>query len=71
LVGVFDHVTIRVADRAVSEELYTAVLTPLGIDLSYSTRSFAEWREFSLTQTDAEHPVTRNLHIGFVAPSRE
>jgi catechol 2,3-dioxygenase-like lactoylglutathione lyase family enzyme len=69
--AVFDHVTIRVADREVSEALYTAVLAPLGIDLTYSTSAFAEWREFSLTQADAEHPVTRNLHVGFVAPSRE
>jgi catechol 2,3-dioxygenase-like lactoylglutathione lyase family enzyme len=68
---VFDHVTIRVSDRATSEALYSAVLTPLGIDLSYSTGTFAEWREFSLTEADAAHPVTRNLHVGFVAPSRE
>jgi catechol 2,3-dioxygenase-like lactoylglutathione lyase family enzyme len=68
---VFDHVTIRVGDRAASEALYNAVLTPLGIDLTYSTGAFAEWRDFSLTQSDATHPVTRNLHIGFVAPSRE
>jgi catechol 2,3-dioxygenase-like lactoylglutathione lyase family enzyme len=68
---VFDHVTIRVTDREASEELYTTVLTPLGIDLSYSTGAFAEWRDFSLTAADDAHPVTRNLHVGFVAPSRE
>jgi catechol 2,3-dioxygenase-like lactoylglutathione lyase family enzyme len=68
---VFDHVTIRVTDREASEALYTAVLTPLGVDLTYSTSTFSEWREFSLTRFDAGHPVTRNVHIGFVAPSRE
>lgn len=67
----FDHVTIRVADRAASEALYTEVLETLGIDLSYSTGAFAEWGDFSLTGADAAHPATRNLHVGFVAPSRE
>ncbi|HWH94279.1 MAG TPA: VOC family protein [Baekduia sp.] len=67
----FDHVTIRVADRAAAESLYVAALTPLGIDLTFSTRTFAEWQDFSLAQADADHPVTRNLHVGFVAPSRE
>jgi catechol 2,3-dioxygenase-like lactoylglutathione lyase family enzyme len=68
---VFDHVTIRVSDRAASEALYTTVLETLGTDLTYSTGTFSEWRDFSLTEADAAHPVTRNLHVGFVAPSRE
>ena len=67
----FDHVTIRVANRAISESLYATILEPLGIETTYSTHAFAEWRDFSITQTDAAHPVTRNLHIGFVAPSRD
>jgi catechol 2,3-dioxygenase-like lactoylglutathione lyase family enzyme len=71
LVCVFDHVTIRVADRTASERFYTEILETLGIDLSYSTDAFAEWSDFSLTETDAVHPVTRNLHVAFVAPSRE
>jgi catechol 2,3-dioxygenase-like lactoylglutathione lyase family enzyme len=71
LSGVFDHVTIRVADRARSERFFTEVLETLGIDLTYSTGSFAEWRDFALTEADTTHPATRNLHIGFVAPTRE
>jgi catechol 2,3-dioxygenase-like lactoylglutathione lyase family enzyme len=71
LVGVFDHVTIRVTDRAASERFYETVLTPVGIDVTYSTGAFAEWRDFSLTQADAAHPVTRGLHIGFVSSTRE
>ena len=67
----FDHVTIRVSDRAASEAAYAAALEALGVEVTYSTHAFAEWRDFSLTQADAAHPVTRNLHIGFVAPSRE
>lgn len=67
----FDHVTIRVTDRPASEAFYATVLTPLGIDESYATDAFAEWQDFSLTQADAGHPVTRRLHVGFAAPSRE
>jgi catechol 2,3-dioxygenase-like lactoylglutathione lyase family enzyme len=67
----FDHVTIRVADRAASEAFYATVLEPLGIEATYSDARFAEWDDFSLTMADAEHPVTRGLHIGFGARSRE
>jgi catechol 2,3-dioxygenase-like lactoylglutathione lyase family enzyme len=69
--GVFDHVTIRVSDRAASERVYATILEPLGTEITYSTHAFAEFRDFSLSQADADHPATRNLHIGFVAPSRE
>jgi catechol 2,3-dioxygenase-like lactoylglutathione lyase family enzyme len=68
---VFDHVTIRVADRAASEAFYATVLEPLGIEATYSDARFAEWDDFSLTVADAEHPVTRGLHIGFGTRSRE
>jgi catechol 2,3-dioxygenase-like lactoylglutathione lyase family enzyme len=67
----FDHVTIRVADRAASEAFYATVLQPLGIEATYSDARFAEWDDFSLTVADAQHPVTRGLHIGFGARSRE
>jgi catechol 2,3-dioxygenase-like lactoylglutathione lyase family enzyme len=67
----FDHVTIRVTERAASERFYDTVLTPLGIDRTYSTGTFSEWREFLLTPCDDATPPTRRLHVGFVAPSRE
>jgi catechol 2,3-dioxygenase-like lactoylglutathione lyase family enzyme len=65
---VFDHVTIRVSDRAAAERFYATVLPTLGIAQTYSDDELAEWDDFSLT---AAGPVTRRLHIGFVAPSRE
>jgi len=68
---VFDHVTIRVADRAVSEAFYDTVLEPLGVESTYSGARFAEWDDFSLAAADPWHPVTRGLHIGFVARSRD
>ena len=37
----FDHVTIRVADRTASEAFYTAVLEPLGVETTYSDARFA------------------------------
>jgi catechol 2,3-dioxygenase-like lactoylglutathione lyase family enzyme len=68
---VFDHVTIRVSDREASERFYNAVLQTLGIETTYSDARFAEWDDFSLSAADAEHPVTRGLHVGFGARSRE
>ncbi|HMJ34465.1 MAG TPA: VOC family protein [Baekduia sp.] len=67
----FDHVTIRVADRAVSERFFETVLTPLGIDTTYTTHAFTAWHDFMVTETDGDHPVTRGLHVAFSAPSRE
>jgi catechol 2,3-dioxygenase-like lactoylglutathione lyase family enzyme len=68
---VFDHVTIRVTDRAASEAFYETVLEPLGVEATYSGARFAEWDDFSLAAADAEHGVTRGLHIGFVARTRD
>ena len=67
----FDHVTIRVSERRTSEHFYETVLQPLGIEATYSDADFVEWNDFSLTEADDASPVTRRLHVGFVAPSRE
>jgi catechol 2,3-dioxygenase-like lactoylglutathione lyase family enzyme len=67
----FDHVTIRVSDREVSERFYDTVLGVIGIGRTGSGEHYTEWDHFSLAAVSAEHPVTRGLHIGFGAPSRE
>jgi catechol 2,3-dioxygenase-like lactoylglutathione lyase family enzyme len=67
---VFDHVTIRVSDREASEQFYESVLRTIGIEKTHEGRDFTEWGDFSLSQADEDEPVTRRLHIGFVAPSR-
>jgi catechol 2,3-dioxygenase-like lactoylglutathione lyase family enzyme len=67
---VFDHVTIRVADREASERFYDTVLRTLGVEKTHSDEQLAEWDDFSLAQADDAKPVTRRLHIGFGAPSR-
>jgi catechol 2,3-dioxygenase-like lactoylglutathione lyase family enzyme len=68
---VFDHVTIRVTDRAASEAFYDTVLASLGIERTASGDTYTEWGDFSLAAATAERPATRRLHIGFAAPSRE
>jgi catechol 2,3-dioxygenase-like lactoylglutathione lyase family enzyme len=68
---VFDHVTIRVSDRQASQRFYDAVLMTLGVEATYSDAHFAEWDDFSLAAADDDNPLTRRLHIGFGAPSRE
>jgi catechol 2,3-dioxygenase-like lactoylglutathione lyase family enzyme len=67
---VFDHVTIRVSDRAASERFYETVLGTLGIEPTYSDERFSEWDDFSLSQATEKKPVTRRLHVAFAAPSR-
>jgi catechol 2,3-dioxygenase-like lactoylglutathione lyase family enzyme len=71
LVAMFDHVTIRVGDRAASERFYDTVLAALGIDRTYRTQWFSEWEDFSLTGAGDGDPPTRRLHVAFAASSRE
>jgi catechol 2,3-dioxygenase-like lactoylglutathione lyase family enzyme len=67
----FDHVTIRVSDRTASERFYDTVLVPIGVDQTYRTPAVSQWESFQLAVADSEHAVTRRLHVGFAAPSRE
>ena len=66
----FDHVTIRVSDRAASERFYETVLRSIGIETSYTTNAFCEWDDFSISTVGDGQPLTTGLHVGFVAPSR-
>jgi catechol 2,3-dioxygenase-like lactoylglutathione lyase family enzyme len=68
---VFDHVTVRVSDRVTSERFYDLVLGALGVEKTYVGEDLAEWNDFSLAAADREQPVTRRLHIGFAARSRD
>jgi catechol 2,3-dioxygenase-like lactoylglutathione lyase family enzyme len=67
----FDHVTIRAGDRSASERFYDTVLAELGIERTYQTRTFSEWRDFSLSGADDGNPPTRRLHVAFAAPTRD
>jgi catechol 2,3-dioxygenase-like lactoylglutathione lyase family enzyme len=68
---VFDHVTIRASDREASERFYETVLATLGLEQTHAGEHFTAWGDFSLAQATDEKPVTRRLHIAFVAPSRK
>jgi catechol 2,3-dioxygenase-like lactoylglutathione lyase family enzyme len=68
---VFDHVGIRTGDWAASERFYDTVLATLGIRKDHSDDQLAEWGEFAVSPAEDERPVTRRLHIGFRAPSRD
>jgi catechol 2,3-dioxygenase-like lactoylglutathione lyase family enzyme len=67
---VFDHVTIRVADREASEAFYDTVLTALEIAKPTSGPDLVEWDDFSLAPASSEKPATCRLHVGFAAASR-
>jgi catechol 2,3-dioxygenase-like lactoylglutathione lyase family enzyme len=62
-----DHVTIRVSDREASRRFYDTLLG----EPTHAGQAFDEWKDFSLTRADDEHPVTHHLHVAFAAPSRE
>ena len=62
----FDHVTIRVSDLAVSRPFYE-----LALGDPVEGGGFSEWHDFSIAQADDDRPLTRNLHAAFVTRSRE
>jgi catechol 2,3-dioxygenase-like lactoylglutathione lyase family enzyme len=68
---VFDHVTIRVFDMGRSRPFYELAMSTLGFGEAATDDTFFEWEDFSLSPAEDEVRVTRNLHVGFVAQSRE
>jgi catechol 2,3-dioxygenase-like lactoylglutathione lyase family enzyme len=63
---VFDHVTIRVSDLRASRAFYE-----LALGDPAEGGGFFEWHDFSISEASGERPLTRNLHVAFVAPSRD
>jgi catechol 2,3-dioxygenase-like lactoylglutathione lyase family enzyme len=68
--AVFDHVTLRVPDLELARSAFGAVLDELEIAQTASTPTFAVWGNFALTQTDADHPIARRVHLAFIASTR-
>jgi catechol 2,3-dioxygenase-like lactoylglutathione lyase family enzyme len=68
---VYDHVAIRASDRAASERFYFTVLPAIGVEPTHRSDLGPEWDDFCLGQAEDPGRVTRRLHVGFVAPSRE
>jgi catechol 2,3-dioxygenase-like lactoylglutathione lyase family enzyme len=67
----FDQVTIRVADHKASERFYRTVLGVLGVEPDRAGAERTEWDDFVVAAADVADPPTRNLHVAFVAPSRD
>ena len=67
----FDHVAIAVADLAASERFYRTVLSVLGAEPRHADGAIVEWEDWDVVATDADHPVTRGLHVGFRASYHE
>jgi catechol 2,3-dioxygenase-like lactoylglutathione lyase family enzyme len=61
----FDHVEIHVSDLAASRAFYGEAL-----GLPTFEGELVEWGDFGIVAVDAEHPLTRRLHIAFGAESR-
>ncbi len=66
-----DQVTIRAGNPAASRRFYRTTLGALGIEPTGSGSDWIEWDDFVVAPADSEPGPTRNLHLGFVAPSRE
>ncbi|HYZ18547.1 MAG TPA: VOC family protein [Gaiellaceae bacterium] len=66
-----DHVTLRVSDFEASKAFYSTVLAPLGHELAWedAEEGLAEWGDFSIAADG--RPLTRNVHVAFVAKNRE
>ena len=71
LTRVFDHVTLRVSDLERARSFYESALALLGFGETERGGHFFEWQDLSVAQARDDRPVTRHVHIGLVAPSRE
>jgi catechol 2,3-dioxygenase-like lactoylglutathione lyase family enzyme len=67
---VIDHVDIRASDLEASERFYDTVLPVIGKQ-RLSAEGYAEWGDSSVHPPTADNPVTRRLHVGFYATTRE
>jgi catechol 2,3-dioxygenase-like lactoylglutathione lyase family enzyme len=68
---VFDHVTVRVSDIETARGFYETGLAILGFGEPQRGDRFFEWQDLSVAQAREDRPVTRHVHIGLAAPSRE
>jgi catechol 2,3-dioxygenase-like lactoylglutathione lyase family enzyme len=67
----FDHVTIRVSGLDASRGFYRLAFEAVEFAGEPSDGGgFVEWNDFSISEASDDRPVTRRLHVAFVAPSR-
>jgi catechol 2,3-dioxygenase-like lactoylglutathione lyase family enzyme len=68
---VFDHVTIRVSDLETSRRFYGLAFGTLGYGEPATDGHFFEWNDLSISAARDDRPLTRRLHVGLAARSRE
>jgi catechol 2,3-dioxygenase-like lactoylglutathione lyase family enzyme len=64
----FDRVTIHASDLGESRRFYEAVLATLEVDAPRASDEMVTWQDLVLARGDGK--VTRRLHVGLAAPSR-
>ena len=62
----FDHLELSVSDPGASRRFYELALG----DPSHDEEGLVEWGDFGITPVDADHSLTRRLHIGFGVEDR-
>jgi catechol 2,3-dioxygenase-like lactoylglutathione lyase family enzyme len=62
---------MRVSDIEAARRFYETALAVLGFGEPNRGAHFFEWRDLSIAETRRNSRVTRRLHLGLVAPSRE
>ena len=67
----FDHVALGASDLEASVACYSTLLPTLGHEPPARNSMGAEADDFCLSPAGADRPVTRGLHVGFAAPTRE
>lgn len=67
----FDHVALGVSDFAAAGAAYRPLLAALGHEPAFEDHELVEWADFDISPATDARPVTRGLHVGFKAPSRE
>lgn len=68
----FDHISLRVSEPAASSAFYDTVLAVLGLEPRRVGEGFSIYGgQFVLSATSPGRPVTRRVHVGFGADSRE
>lgn len=66
----FDHIALRIPDLTAVDPVLEAMLGTLGIAHTHRSGTLAVFGEVLVGEADEQHPVTRGLHIAFVAPTR-
>jgi catechol 2,3-dioxygenase-like lactoylglutathione lyase family enzyme len=66
--SVFDHVQIGCSDFPESLRFYRTVLDPLGIPVVSETEQWVMFMHYAIRP---DRPPTTNLHVAFLASSRE